>query len=326
MVYVKVTDNAGNVSYLNSDGVVLDQTVPVLVGIENNGSYYGDQCFKALDDYLDALKVDGVDVTDEMNADNEYTIVADNAEHIVTATDKAGNATEYKITVFKNYTVTYKVDGNTVSTQTVGHGKDATAPTIPEKEGYTQTAPVWDKDGTNITADTEINAVYTINKYTVTYKADGNVVGTVEVEHGKDAAAPAIPEKEGYTKTAPVWDKDGKNITADTEINAIYTINEYTITFKDENGVYKTLTVKHGEAVTMPEVPAKDGYTVTWDTTIEKATDNATVNAVYTKNAVSDNPQTGDNSNLWLWWILLIVSAASITVLCIEQKKRRATK
>ena len=78
--------------------------------------------------------------------------------------------------------------------------------------------------------------------------------------------------------------------------------------------------------VTMPEVPAKDGYTVTWDTTIEKATGNATVNAVYTKNAVSDNPQTGDNSNLWLWWILLIVSAASITVLCIEQKKRRATK
>lgn len=326
VVYAKVTDNAGNVSYLNSDGVVLDQTVPVLVGIENNGSYYGDQCFKALDDYLDALKVDGVDVTDEMNADNEYTIVADNAEHIVIATDKAGNATEYKITVFKNYTVTYKVDGNTVSTQTVGHGMDATAPTIPEKEGYTQTAPVWDKDGTNITADTEINAVYTINKYTVTYKADGNVVGTVEVEHGKDAAAPAIPEKEGYTKTAPVWDKDGKNITADTEINAVYTINEYTITFKDENGVYKTLTVKHGEAVTMPEVPAKDGYTVTWDTTIEKVTDNATVNAVYTKNAVSDNPQTGDNSNLWLWWILLIVSAFGITVICIEQKKRKTMR
>ena len=265
VVYVKVTDNAGNVSYLNSDGVVLDQTVPVLVGIENGEDYYGDKIFKALDDYLDTLKVDGVDVTDEMNGDNEYTIVADNAEHIVTVTDKAGNVTEYRITVYKNYTVTYKVDGNTVSTQTVGHGKDATASSIPTKDGYTQTTPAWDKDGTNITADTEINAVYTIN--------------------------------------------------------------EYTITFMDENGVYKTLTVKHGEAVTMPEVPAKDGYTVTWDTTNEKATDNATVNAVYTKNAVSDNPpQTGDNSNLWLWWILLIVSAFGITVICIEQKKRKTMR
>ena len=50
-------------------------------------------------------------------------------------------------------------------------------------------AILWDTDGKNITADTEINAVYTINKYTVTYKADSNVVGTVEVEHGKDATA-----------------------------------------------------------------------------------------------------------------------------------------
>ena len=65
---------------LNSDGVVLDQTVPVLVGIENNGSYYGDQCFKALDDYLDALKVDGVDAKiteyylDDLNNDFHLTI------------------------------------------------------------------------------------------------------------------------------------------------------------------------------------------------------------------------------------------------------------
>ena len=327
VVYAKIKDNAGNIVYLNSDGVVLDQTVPVLVGIENGGSYYGDKRFKALDDYLDTLKVDGVDVTDEMNGDNEYTIVADNAEHTVTVTDKAENVTEYKITVYKNYTVTYKVDGNTVSTQTIGHGKDTTAPEIPAKEGYTQTAPTWDKDGKNITADTEINAVYTINKYTVTYKADGNVVGTVEVEHGKDATAPAIPEKEGYTKIAPIWDKDGKNITADTEINAVYTINEYTITFKDENGVYKTLTVKHGEAVTMPAVPVKEDHTVTWDTTIDKATAGVTVNAVYTKNPTPNEPQTpqtGDNSNFTLWWILLLVSVAGVTTLCVVQRKRTA--
>jgi len=64
------------------------------------------------------------------------------------------------------------------------------------------------------------------NKYTVTYKADGKVVKTVEVEHGKDATAPEIPAKEGYNETAPKWDKDGKNITADTTINAVYTKNQ----------------------------------------------------------------------------------------------------
>ena len=39
-----------------------------------------------------------------------------------------------------------------------------------------------------------------------------------------------------------------------------------------------------------------------------------------------DTPQTGDNSKLWLWWLLLIVSFVGITVICIEQKKRRAVK
>ena len=261
VIYAKVTDNAGNITYISSDGLVLDATAPALFGIENNGVYYGDKIFKAIDDHFLKIEIDGIDVTDTTQGDDEYKVTADNAEHTVTVTDKAGNVTEYKITVYKNYTVTFKVDGATVDTQTVGYGKDATAPSIPAKDGYTQ--------------------------------------------------------------TAPTWDKDGKNITADTEINAVYTINEYTITFMDENGVHKTLTYKHGEAVTMPEFPAKDGYTVTWDTTIEKATGNATVNAVYTKNAVSDNPQTGDNSNLGLWMILSVLSCCSMIALIVIDKKRK---
>ena len=327
VVYAKITDNAGNTLYINSDGIVLDNIAPTLEGIENGKTYYGDLTVIKSDEQFYDIKMVTLDGEPMGFAEGTYGLIpADNAEHIVVVQDHAGNKTTYTVTVMKNYTVTYKADGIVVGTQIVGHGKDATAPDIPEKEGYTQTAPTWDKESTNITTDTEINAVYTINKYTVTYKADGETVSAVEVEHGKDATAPVIPTKEGYTQTAPAWDKDGKNITADTEINAVYTINEYTITFMDENGVYMTLTVKHGETVTMPEVPAKDGYTVTWDTTIEKATGNATVNAVYTKNAVSDNPQTGDNSNLWLWWILLIVSAFGITVICIEQKKRKSMR
>ena len=62
---------------------------------------------------------------------------------------------------------------------------------------------------------------------------NGEIVATFKVERGKDAIAPAIPEKEGYTAT---WDHDGKNITKDTEIHAIYTINPPAETEKtDEN-------------------------------------------------------------------------------------------
>lgn len=111
-----------------------------------------------MDDNFIKIEVDGVDITDTTEGDDEFKIVSANAEHTVTVTDKAGNATEYKITVYKNYTVTFKADGITVDTHTVGYGKDATAPTIPSKDGY---VGKWVGDGKNITGDTNIIVVYT---------------------------------------------------------------------------------------------------------------------------------------------------------------------
>lgn len=74
---------------------------------------------------------------------------------------------------------------------------------------------------------------------------------------------------------------------------------ECTITFMSEDGVYKTLTYKYGETVEMPEAPAKDGYTVEWDTVIDTVTGDMTVNAVYTKIPITDTnpPQTEDNNS-----------------------------
>jgi uncharacterized repeat protein (TIGR02543 family) len=91
-----------------------------------------------------------------------------------------------------------------VDTQTIEHGADATAPAVPEKVGYTQTAPVWDKDGKNITTDTEITAVYTINKYTVTYDVNGGTGAPDEQtkEHGVAISLSATePTRSGYVFT-----------------------------------------------------------------------------------------------------------------------------
>ena len=82
--------------------------------------------------------------------------------------------------------------------------------------------------------------------YTVTFKADDTVLSTQQVGYGKDAElipTSIIPAKTGYDEIAPKWDKDGKNITADTIITAVYTKNpvgEYTIeTPKDNAGSAK---------------------------------------------------------------------------------------
>ncbi len=136
-------------------------------------------------------------------------------------------------TIKNMYTVTFVADGHVIATRKVAYGEDVEMPTIPAKEGYTKTAPVWDRDGKHVTSDLTVQAMYTINTYAVTFVADGKIVKTESVEHGKDATAPAIPEKEGYSKTAPVWDQDGKNITEDTVITASYTKDPTTPTQTD---------------------------------------------------------------------------------------------
>jgi len=65
--------------------------------------------------------------------------------------------------------------------------------------------------------------------HTVTFVVDGKTLTTVQVKHGADVTEmPQIPEKLGFDKTEPVWDKDGRNITEDTVITAVYTENAQT--------------------------------------------------------------------------------------------------
>lgn len=158
------------------------------------------------------------------------------------------------------YTVTFMADGKVVSTQTVNHGAAATTPSAPAKEGHTFSK--WDKEYSNVTSDLVVNAIYTINKYTVTFKANGVVIGTAQtVNHGAAASAPNAPAVEGYTFSE--WDKEFNNVTSDLVVNAIYTINQYTVTFvvgaqgtTDDQLVW---TVDYGtaaSAITVPTVVA----------------------------------------------------------------------
>ena len=147
----------------------MDATKPAVENITNDGVYYGDLEITVTDALagVKELKVDSIPVT---MTDGKYTITADNEQHNVLVTDNAGNEMSYAITVYKNYTVTYKADGNVVTIKTVGHGlKPDLTVEIPYKEGYDETAPYWAIDNINvtdgavITADITIIAVYTKN-------------------------------------------------------------------------------------------------------------------------------------------------------------------
>lgn len=58
---------------------------------------------------------------------------------------------------------------------------------------------------------------------------DGKVLKESKVEQGKTAAAPKMAERKGYTFIG--WDKDLKNVQADTVFTAKYEITKYSITY-----------------------------------------------------------------------------------------------
>ena len=96
-------------------------------------------------------------------------------------------------------------------------------------------------------------------------------------------------QKEGYTGRLyrdadflkPLT-KDSKVKNGDT-VYVKWTINKYTVTFMDGEKVLKAFTnVTHGDTVTAPEVPKKDGKTFSkWDKDFSNVTSDLTINAVY---------------------------------------------
>ncbi len=183
------------------------------------------------------------------------------------------------------YTVTFKdYDGTVIETQTIDYGNSATAPNDPTRAGYTFSD--WDKTFDNITGDLIITAEYTINSYTVTFKDyDGTVIETQTIDYGNSATAPNDPTRAGYTFSD--WDKTFDNITGDLIITAEYTINSYTVTFKDYDGtVIETQTIDYGNSATAPNDPTRTGYTFSgWDTTFEDITSDTIVTATYMHNS-----------------------------------------
>lgn len=98
VIYAKVTDRDQNVLYISSDGIVLDKTQPVIIGVTNGATYYTTQKVTATDS-----AVSGTSTLQSLTGTNaDGTISGDptqETKHTIVATDKAGNSTTLTITM-----------------------------------------------------------------------------------------------------------------------------------------------------------------------------------------------------------------------------------
>ncbi len=157
------------------------------------------------------------------------------------------------------YKLTYQVDGKTYKTISYDYGASVTPEAEPTKEGYTFSG--WsDIPSTMPAEDVTVTGTFTINKYKLTYKVDGEEYETFEIEYGSTITAIAEPTKEGYTFSG--WSYIPSKMPAeDVTITGTFTANKYKLTYMVDGKEYKTKEVAVDAAITPEAEPTKEGYT-----------------------------------------------------------------
>ena len=102
IIYVKLTDKAGNTDYICSAGIVLDGTSPVITGIANGKTYCKAQTVTINEKYVDTVTVNGTAVT--LNENGGFALTPANGGQRIVVTDKAGNTAEMTVTVNDGHT------------------------------------------------------------------------------------------------------------------------------------------------------------------------------------------------------------------------------
>ena len=199
------------------------------------------------------------------------------------------------------YTITFDTAGGSeVAPITQDYGTTITAPANPAKTGYTFAG--WDREipTTMPAGDMTITARWQVNQYTITFKPEnGGEDIVITQDYGTAITPPAAPTRTGYTFAG--WDRESpttmpaENIT----LTARWTVNQYTITFKPENGG-QDIVIKqdYGTAITAPANPTKTGYTFAgWDKTIPSTmpAENITLTARWQVNqyTITFKPENG---------------------------------
>ena len=198
--------------------------------------------------------------------------------------------------------------------------------------------------------------------YTVTFDANGH--GTAPsaqtVESGKTATKPADPTETGWTFggwykeaacsnafnfSTPItgnitlyakWTKDGGDPVPATKYTITYVLNGGTLDGKTGT---VTVQVEDGAVITLPK-PTRSGYTFDyWEGSRYEAGASYTVTGDHTFTAQwkansttgtdgkDTSPKTGDDSNLRLWVLLMLMSILGfITTVAVGRKKHQHSR
>ena len=244
IVYAKLTNAEGNVTYLRTTGrIVIDTTAPQINGIEDGNVYYSSYGIyaQATDENLASFSVNGTPIrVSNTNSDWYSFKPSENSTYKFIATDKAGNITEKTVTVYEgSYVVPVTGVSLDESSITLDVDKSQTLTATVTPEAATNKKVRWSSDNEAVATVSEDGVVTAVAGGTAVITAtthDGLFTASCTVTVNAPDAAPSITTDtlpdgkvgEAYsqtltaTGTAPItWSIDvglpaGLSLNADT--------------------------------------------------------------------------------------------------------------
>lgn len=136
-------------------------------------------------------------------------------------------------------------------------------------------------------------------KHTLTYKVDGEIYKSYNIEEEETITPEAEPKKEGYTFSG--WSEIPSTMPArDVTVTGTFTVNKYKLIYKVDGEVYKTYDIEYGATISPEAEPTKEGYKFSgWSYTPSKMpAEDVTVVGTFTQEAfVKDNVTYEMNGN-----------------------------
>ena len=345
VIYAKLTDTSGNVAYINTNGIVLDATVPVISGIEAGKTYCAAQTITVDEKYIGTVKVNGTEVI--LDENGQFILSPASGEQTIVVTDKAGNETRVTVTVNDGHTYEWQSENGQYWQKCKFCNHETAKKDIPtiNISGADKVCRMQDYKFSFTLPEGATDAAY---GYEFIGLGDGPLTPTVENGlYSGIIKASTYPAKENSFKLiVSAKTADGFEFSAE---KAVAIQNEHsggTATCKDK-AICEVCGESYGELdpnnhANLKHIDAK-AATKTSEGNIEywycdgcnkyykdaKATQEIKQADTVTAKRPDDSksPQTGDNSNLALWIALLFVSDGAVTATTVYgRKKKRLTK
>ena len=331
--FIRITDKAGNVTYISTDGAEYDTTCPAIGGIENGSIYHTTQVITVTDKNFESITVNGEPATLDsegklaLNGNLETTY----AIHVM---DKAGNVTEYIVTMkviaditdsIKDITVDDVKSDDKETIETVIKNikeelknDDLTDEEKAELEDEKQKAEDLIKRIEEAIGSTETDNIDKVKDIT---SENVETKDKSDLEKAKDELEKALDDyKDNLT------DDEKKDIQ--DEIDRI----EKALDVIDKVEKVEDLINKLPENISKSDADAikkaDEAYNALskyeqsiLDKNAKKKLDNAK-SAPETLNS----PITGDNGKMWMWFALLFVSGGGLLGTTAYRRKRKETE